>query len=244
MKRRQDSLRGEGIMLSEHLGKQAGLDLASEMIQNYLGRAEAPASNRTPIRKRRATMPARLPDARDHDTSDSESEGLSSDVEFYPSKRARRLDSMASPSQPRSADISRLLGLESSRGQLLEKQRELLALEAENTRRAREVLEKLEKEYTKHRSLLTMTEADFEDRIPDLQHRLDAGLACSVSSSHTSLRDSFSQNASPDERSGARRTRKANSGALSDLQREEGEAKPDKGFVRSLNLVSRKHILR
>ncbi|KAJ7499903.1 hypothetical protein FB451DRAFT_1385564 [Mycena latifolia] len=166
-RRRRDVWREDGARMS-----------AAQIILGYLGLASAEPKS-APLPKRRAAR-VRLGTVVDAD-SDSES-GSVSDTAFYPSKKARLLESASAPlpttrSSASDPDINRLrkerAALEARRDQLLQRQRELEAADADQrTQRARGILERLEKQYEKYRSLPSLTEAEFTERILDLHSRL------------------------------------------------------------------------
>ncbi|KAJ7688292.1 hypothetical protein B0H17DRAFT_1203100 [Mycena rosella] len=178
--------------------EEPGLALAAQIIRAYLtGGVSSPSPTRP--RRRAARGVGGVNDASDSDSDsglDADADGDAdsgsvSDTAFYPSKKARRLESASaplpaanrSPTQRRAdPDIARLgkerSALEARRAELRARQQELLASGADQTaERARGILQRLEKEYIKYRSLSSLTEAEFAEHIVDVRSRLAAAKA-------------------------------------------------------------------
>ncbi|KAJ6579654.1 hypothetical protein DFH09DRAFT_332511 [Mycena vulgaris] len=201
VRRRQVALRDDGFMTSEKYSEQAGWDLASRIISDYLAGGKPKPVSPPASSPRRRGVP--IPNELEIDDSDSNSdvESVSDAAAFYPSKKARQLDSVstglpASRSRVTSRGDPEMVrlrkeqaALQSRRDQLRQRQRELVPLVADQkAQRDRGIIQKLEKEYDKYMLLPTLTgkhspsrpervltaslEAEFSEKILDLRCRL------------------------------------------------------------------------
>ncbi|KAJ7124471.1 hypothetical protein C8R44DRAFT_980736 [Mycena epipterygia] len=196
--RRQLSLRSAGILNFRHVGAQACLALASQIIGNYLteeDRASLPALKLTPVKHDTSASSKTAMD------SESESEDLGSDSElsdtFYPSKKARLLASTnsqsatpaaKSPASSRRARTDRetlqlekdLVALRADKElrSLRTRKRQLMASIEESTERGRDssFLQTLEKGYNNcypSPSATPVTAAEAKQILPELRCRVD-----------------------------------------------------------------------